>query len=159
MPGGFVCSGSLKAQHGATHVKEMLAGTLPIKKLFTKEQRAFYKEHAPKGIDLDGLSVLGPITVFKLKWRPPELTQRKMVAEMWLYPDGAMIVELSTKCLPAEAFQVAAETKAYLSRARRRHCGRAADEDEDRAGVLQQGAPELVAQPDSLTGAFCAADS
>jgi hypothetical protein len=115
MPGGFVCSGSLKAQHGRTHVQDMLHGTLPIKKLFTKEQRAFYKQHAPEGIDLDSLSVLGPITVLKVKWRPPELEARKMVGEIWMYPDGSTIVELSTKCLPSEAFQVAAEAKAYLT--------------------------------------------
>ena len=34
---------------------------------------------------------------------------------MWLYPDNSRILELSTKCLPTEAFQVAAETRAYLS--------------------------------------------
>ena len=33
---------------------------------------------------------------------------------MWFYPDGSRILELSTKCAPAEAFQVAAETRAYL---------------------------------------------
>jgi hypothetical protein len=33
---------------------------------------------------------------------------------MWLYPDGARILELSTKCLPSEAFQVAAEMRSYL---------------------------------------------
>ena len=38
-----------------------------------------------------------------------------MVAEMWLYPDNSRILELSTKCLPSEAFQVAAETRAFLS--------------------------------------------
>ncbi len=38
-----------------------------------------------------------------------------MVAEMWLYPDGERILELSTKCAPSEAFQVAAESRAYLS--------------------------------------------
>jgi hypothetical protein len=38
-----------------------------------------------------------------------------MVAEMWLYPDGARIFELSTKCLPDEAFQVAAEARLFLS--------------------------------------------
>ena len=38
-----------------------------------------------------------------------------MVAELWLYPDGSRILELSTKCAPAEAFQVAAETRAYLT--------------------------------------------
>jgi hypothetical protein len=37
-----------------------------------------------------------------------------MVAEMWLYPDGARIFELSTKCLPSEPFQVATEARVYL---------------------------------------------
>jgi hypothetical protein len=33
---------------------------------------------------------------------------------LWLYPDRSHILELSTKCLPSEAFQVAAETKGFL---------------------------------------------
>jgi hypothetical protein len=37
------------------------------------------------------------------------------VAELWFYPDGPRILELSTKCLPGEGFQVAAETKAFLA--------------------------------------------
>jgi hypothetical protein len=37
-----------------------------------------------------------------------------MVAELWLYPDGSRIFELSTKCLPSEAFQVGVESRAYL---------------------------------------------
>jgi len=38
-----------------------------------------------------------------------------MVAELWLYPNGTRILELSTKCAPGEAFQVAAETRAFLT--------------------------------------------
>ena len=34
---------------------------------------------------------------------------------MWLYPDNSRILELSTKCAPAEAFQVAAEARAFLA--------------------------------------------
>jgi hypothetical protein len=34
---------------------------------------------------------------------------------MWLYPDDARVLELSTTCEPAEAFDVAAETRAYLA--------------------------------------------
>jgi hypothetical protein len=37
-----------------------------------------------------------------------------MVAEMWLYPDGARIFELSTRCMPSEAFQVAAEARVHF---------------------------------------------
>jgi hypothetical protein len=39
-----------------------------------------------------------------------------LVAELWLYPDGSRILELSTKCVPAEAFDVAAETRAFLAK-------------------------------------------
>ena len=60
------------------------------------------------------LAVLGPIFVLKLKWQPRDYA-RKMVAELWLYPSGDRIFELSTKCLPSEAFQVATETRVYLS--------------------------------------------
>jgi hypothetical protein len=34
---------------------------------------------------------------------------------LWFYPDGSHILELSTKCAPADAFRVAAETTAFLS--------------------------------------------
>jgi hypothetical protein len=73
-----------------------------------------FRAHAPDAIELDDLAVLGPIFVLKLKWQPRGFA-RKMVAEMWLYPDGARIFELSTKCLPDEAFQVAAEARLFLS--------------------------------------------
>jgi hypothetical protein len=39
---------------------------------------------------------------------------RSLVVEMWLYPDGSRILELSTKCLPAETFHVAATARVYL---------------------------------------------
>ena len=45
----------------------------------------------------------------------PDELGRRVVAELWLYPDGTRILELSTKCLPNEAFQVAVEARAYLA--------------------------------------------
>ena len=113
IPGGFVCSGRLKCEADSDATHKVLRGERPLRKLYTKEQRALYRAHAPDGIELDDLAVLGPIFVLKLKWQPREFA-RKMVAEMWLYPDGDRIFELSTKCLPSEAFDVAAEAKVYL---------------------------------------------
>ena len=84
------------------------------RKLFSKEQQALFAAHAPDGIALDDLLILGPIFVLKLKYLPKGF-DRKMVAEMWLYPDGSRIFELSTKCEPGEAFQVAAEARAFLA--------------------------------------------
>jgi hypothetical protein len=114
LPGGYVCSGSFKGELKTGHVKEAVAGERPLDKLFSKQQRAFWEAHAPDGLSLDQLSVLGPVTVLKLKYEP-EGYGRKLVAELWLYPDGSRILELSTKCEPAEAFDVAARTRAYLS--------------------------------------------
>jgi hypothetical protein len=113
MPGGFVCSASMKAALPAGRVHEALAAGEPLRKLFTKEQRAFFADHAPEGLTLDELATLGPIFVLKARFRPTELG-RKVVAEVWLYPDETRILELSTKCTPAEAFEVAAEMRAYL---------------------------------------------
>ena len=114
IPGGFVCSGRLKCEASSDAIRQGMLGERPLRKLYSKEQRALFKAHAPDGIELDDLSVLGPIFVLKLKWQPRDFG-RKMVAEMWLYPDGARIFELSTKCLPSEAFQVAAEARVHLS--------------------------------------------
>ena len=113
IPGGFVCSGRLKCEADSDAIRRVVLGERPLRKLYTKEQRSLFEAHAPDGIELDDLAVLGPIFVLKLKWQPRGFA-RKMVAEMWLYPDGARIFELSTKCLPSEAFQVAAEARVYL---------------------------------------------
>ncbi len=114
IPGGFVCSGRLKCDADSDATRQVLLGERSLRKLYTKEQRSLFKAHAPEGIELDDLSALGPIFVLKLKWQPRDFG-RKMVAEMWLYPDGERIFELSTKCLPSEAFDVAAEARVYLA--------------------------------------------
>ena len=113
MPGGFVCSGRLKSTVRRGKVKEAVDGDRTISSLFTKAQRSFFAEHAPEGTGIDDLSLFGPIFVLKLKYRPPGY-DRRLVAELWTYPDGSRILELSTKCAPREAFQVAAETRVYL---------------------------------------------
>jgi hypothetical protein len=114
MPGGFVCSGSLKGSTTNAKVAATFASESPIRRLFTKEQRQFFKEHAPGGLRLEDLTVLGPIFVLKSKLTPRGY-DRPMVAEMWLYPDGSRVLELSTKCLPTNAFQTAMEAKAFLT--------------------------------------------
>jgi hypothetical protein len=115
MPGGYVCSATLKGQVTNALVREAAVGKRPIRKLFSKEQRSFFAAHAPAGVTLDELDVLGPIFVLKLKFSPGDF-ERKLVAELWLYPDNSRILELSTKCGAEEAFQVAAETRGYLAR-------------------------------------------
>jgi hypothetical protein len=113
MPGSYICSASMSAALGKDDVRPVAGKARPIRKLFSKAQRAFYDAHAPGGIALDDLSILGPIFVLKTKFTP-ERFARPMVAEFWLYPDSTAMLELSTKCLPNQTFQTAAEARASL---------------------------------------------
>jgi hypothetical protein len=120
LPGGFVCSGSLKGRSTGQAVRDVVGGAVPLKDLFSARQRSFYKEHAPDGLKLGDLKPLGPTFVLKLVFDAhtsfdPKAPIRRIVAELWLYPDGSRILELSTKCLPTQTFTVAAETRAYLA--------------------------------------------
>lgn len=113
-PEGYVVSGSMKGVPALGDVRKAATGGLAFRKLFSKEQQALFAAHAPEGIGLDDLTILGPLLVLKLKYTPVDF-DRKLVAELWLYPDGSRLLELSTKSEPSEAFDAAAETRAYLS--------------------------------------------
>jgi hypothetical protein len=115
MPGGYVCSASLKHRFGGDPIRETAYGKRLIHKLFSKEQRRFYEQRAPAGLALDDLSIMGPILVLKLKWRADDLPH-KMVVELWTYPDGSLIFELSTKCVPADVIPTITDTREFLQR-------------------------------------------
>ena len=114
MPGSYVCSASFKGQAKAGAVQEAVAGRQPLRKLFSKPQRSFFAEHAPEGVELDDLIVLGPVIALKLKVLPEGL-DRKLAVELWLYPDGSRIAELSTKCAPADWFEATTQSRDYLT--------------------------------------------
>jgi hypothetical protein len=115
LPGGFVCSAAMKRLMSPDRVRATMHDGAPLRRLFSKEQRAFFAAHAPDGITIDDLTPLGPILVWKLRKAMFPGSPRKLVAELWHYPDNSMILELSTKALPAEALQVAGETRALLA--------------------------------------------
>jgi hypothetical protein len=112
IPGGFVCSASAKGRASNQEIRDAVDGTIPLRKIFSKDQRAFFLDHAPSGVGFDALVPLGPTFLLKGEF---DGDGRAYVAEVWLYPDGSRILELSTKCLPTEMFQVAAEARAFLS--------------------------------------------
>jgi hypothetical protein len=114
MPGGFVCSASLKGRCTGQEVLDVTTGDAPLRSLFSKEQLAFYAKHAPARVSMEALVTLGPTYLLKARHNPKSFN-RGIVIEMWLYPDGSRILEVSTKCLPEEAFQAAVEFKAYLA--------------------------------------------
>jgi hypothetical protein len=114
MPGGFVVSGSMKGACTGEEVLAATTGAAPLRSLFSKEQRVFFAQHAPKGVTMESLVTLGPTYLLKAKHQSKSFS-RRIVVEMWLYPDGSRILEISTKCLPEDAFQTAIEFKAYLA--------------------------------------------
>jgi hypothetical protein len=116
MPGAYVCSASLQERVDNDDVKAVLQGARPIRKLFSPEQRTFYAAHAPRGLDLDALMLLGPINVAKTKFELDDQLGRMAKAELWFYPDGSRILEISMKCPPDKALERAAEARAALTR-------------------------------------------
>ena len=138
MPGGFVCSASMKGALGPKAVKEVAAGSKGIRTLFSKEQRQFYKAHAPEGIELDDLSILGPITVFKLKVRPPgaqHAARRGALVLPRRLEDRRAVGQGGTlRRLPG-----CGRAEGVPGRQGPGRLGRAADEDEDGARVLRCG--------------------
>jgi hypothetical protein len=115
MPGGFVCSASFKGVCSGQEVLDVSDGKLELRKIFSKEQRAFYDAHAPAGITMDKLSILGPTFLLKARHQPKDF-DRRITVELWLYPDGERVLEISTKCLPDEAFKVSSDFKAFLAK-------------------------------------------
>ncbi len=49
MPGGYVCSATMKAKLDPTAVRAVHQGEKPIRSIFSKMQRAFFTAHAPEG--------------------------------------------------------------------------------------------------------------
>ena len=114
LPGGFVCSGSLKGQVTGEEVQAAVADKTPLRRLLSKQQQVFFRKIAPKGVALEQLVALGPTFVLKDRFHVKKL-DRKVVAEVWLYPDGTRLLELSTKASVAETLDMAARFRAYLA--------------------------------------------
>jgi len=103
--GGFLCSATLTAEG---------SGHRAVRDLFSKPQLALVNQQTAAAVDLDELTVLGPIFVLDLTYSADGFA-RPLTAEMWLYPDGSRTLELSTRCLPSEAFEVAAEAASFIT--------------------------------------------
>jgi hypothetical protein len=66
MPGGFVCSGSLKELIDDAPLRSVISGERAVHKLFSKQQQSLFTAHAPPEVRLDDLAILGPVNVLKL---------------------------------------------------------------------------------------------
>jgi len=119
LPGGYVCSASYKGRTTGKDIWKAIGDKGKLSDIFSKGQRAFYKEHAPDGLDMNSLVPLGPTFLLKAQFlahtaKKKSAPSRVIVAEVWLYPDGSRMLELSTKAAPADALKAARETRDYL---------------------------------------------
>jgi hypothetical protein len=111
--GSYVVSASLKGSRRAGTVREAVSGGRPLERLFTKEQRSFFADHAPAGVGWGDLVPLGPVLVVLLKFVPPSLPRRSTI-EQWHYPGQVPLVELSTKATPQNLLEVLAEGMRFV---------------------------------------------
>jgi len=112
--GSYVVSASLKGERPEGAVKDAVSGKKSLEKLFTKEQRIFYEQHAPKGVTWSDLVPLGPAYVVVLKHRPSDFAGRKLTIEQWHYPGEIPLVELSTKTTPDGVLQTYLDASEFL---------------------------------------------
>ena len=126
-----------RACRASAPCSDVVRGDAPLRKLLSKDQRALYAANAPEGIELDDLSLLGPIFVLKLKGVPPG-AGRKLVVELWLYPgrqpDPRALDEVRAERGAAGGGgdpRVPRPSAAWI-------CWRAADQDAHRSRVLRR---------------------
>ena len=115
MPGGYVCSASAKGRCSSQEILDVCDGKIPLASIFSTQQREFFAAHAPAGFTVDQLVPLGPTFTLRVKHQPKKF-DRPVVVELWLYPDGSQILEISTKGVPQEAFQLAIQFRAFLAK-------------------------------------------
>jgi hypothetical protein len=114
-PTGFVCSCAVKQEILDERARQVLAGRTDVDDLLNRPQRDVIAGTAAAGVPAEDLRSLGPIHVLRARFVPEDFG-RRMTAELWFLPDNTRMLELSTRCTTAEAFQVAAETRVYLAR-------------------------------------------
>ena len=140
MPGGFVCSGRLKAAVDGLDVKAVVDGQRPIRKLFTKEQRALYAQHAPEGVGLDDLAVLGPAVRAQAQGGTPRASTVGWSRRCGSIPTGRASWSSPPSACPRRPSTSPRRRARVPRQPRGRSAGRAGDQDPAGAGVLRRRA-------------------
>jgi hypothetical protein len=95
--------------------RDVLGGRLGVDQVMTGPQRDLLGQALPGGLPLGELTVLGPFHVLRSRFVPTGYP-RRLVAEQWFLPDGARILELTTRCTAGLAPGIADETRRFLAR-------------------------------------------
>ncbi|HSK96934.1 MAG TPA: hypothetical protein VK891_09990 [Euzebyales bacterium] len=113
--GAYTVSAALAGRRPAGAVRAAVSGARRLERLFTREQRAFFAEHAPAGVDWNGLVPLGPVVVVLLQ--PLRCgSARPSSVEQWYHPCEIPRVEVSTTVTPRNAHRVFTDELRFLRR-------------------------------------------
>lgn len=110
----FVRSASLTRDVPKGLIKSVEAGETPIKALFDKSQRQFISDQSGKPLDFSTLVQLGPMNAQFWKIEHPGLPW-PFVAELWIRPDGAKVLEASVRVPIAQTAAAGAGFWAFLA--------------------------------------------
>jgi len=108
-----VMSASLKVEQKKNAIKKVADGENRISDLFSKKQMKLLAEFHDGPIDLDKLTVLGPVQTLRADIERPGLAY-ELTAEYWTLPDDSHLLEVSIKCPPDEAVVARQVFEAFL---------------------------------------------
>ncbi|MGK5678109.1 hypothetical protein [Actinoplanes sp. URMC 104] len=111
LPDNYACSGALKRTLGRHELERAVKAGKPLARLLSGRQRRLLTAYA--NVPLDALREFGPVEVRRCRLTLAAC-DHPLTAELWRYPDGSAIAELSTRCASRKAAEVAAETSSAL---------------------------------------------
>jgi len=109
-----VMSASLKAKQKKSAIEKVVDGKDDISHLFSETQKAFLAEFYDGPVELDDLSILGPVRTLRADISRPAMAY-ELTAEYWTLPDDSHLLELSIKCPPEEAVVAREVFEAFLA--------------------------------------------
>ena len=109
-----VMSASLKDEKKKGRIEKVADGKETISELFSKKQKEFLAEFYDGPIELDDLTVLGPVETLRADFERPGMAY-ELTAEYWTLPDDNHLLELSIKCPPEEAVVAREVFHAFLA--------------------------------------------
>jgi len=109
-----VMSASLKAKQKKSAIEKVDNGKQDISELFSKKQKEFLSEFYDSPVNLDDLTILGPVRALRADVDRPGMAY-ELTAEYWTLPDDSHLLELSIKCPPEEAVVAREVFEAFLA--------------------------------------------
>lgn len=110
-----VPSAKLDGEPQRGEIDRVKARRRPVAALFSEEQEQLIADHAPRGLSLQKLEVLGPVDARKWDLDHPDGFPHTLSVEEWSLPDATHFLELSFKVPAGDALDARIAFSALLS--------------------------------------------